>query len=63
MATARKCDRCGLYYDSYNDKNNAEKINGIMLINIYSDLILMDKDFVLRAIKNELERYYKENEK
>ena len=32
MANARKCDRCGLYYDSYNDKNNAEKINGIMLI-------------------------------
>ena len=30
MATARKCDRCRLYYDSYNDKNNAEKINGIM---------------------------------
>ena len=28
-----------------------------------TDLILMDKDFVLRAIKNELERYYKENEK
>ena len=26
-----------------------------------TDLILMDKDFVLRAIKNELERYYKEN--
>ena len=28
-----------------------------------NDLILMDKDFVLRALKNELERYYKENEK
>lgn len=28
-----------------------------------TDLILMDKDFVLRALKNELERYYKENEK
>ena len=28
-----------------------------------TDLILMDKDFVLRAIKNELERCYKENEK
>ena len=28
-----------------------------------TDLILMDKDFVMRAIKNELERYYKENEK
>ena len=28
-----------------------------------TDLILMDKDFVLRAIKNELARYYKENEK
>ena len=25
-----------------------------------TDLILMDKDFVLRALKNELERYYKE---
>ena len=28
-----------------------------------TDLILMDKDFVLRAIKNELERYCKENKK
>lgn len=26
-----------------------------------TDLILMDKDFVLRALKNELERYHKEN--
>ena len=37
MANARKCDRCGLYYDEYNVQNNAEKINGIMLINIDSD--------------------------
>ena len=37
MANAKKCDRCGSYYDSYNDKNNAEKINGIMLINIDSN--------------------------
>lgn len=27
-----------------------------------TDLILMDKDFVLRALKNELDRWYKENE-
>lgn len=37
MANAKKCDRCGSYYDSYNDKSNAKKINGIMLINIDSN--------------------------
>ena len=37
MATARKCDRCGLYYDEYNVKYNAEKINGINLLNIDSN--------------------------
>lgn len=25
MAVARKCDRCGVYYDEYNVKNNAGK--------------------------------------
>ena len=34
MANARKCDRCGLYYNEYNVKYNAEKINGINLLNI-----------------------------
>lgn len=37
MATARKCDRCGLYYDEYNVKDNAEKINGINLLIVDSD--------------------------
>ena len=34
MAIARRCDRCGSYYDPHNDENNAEKINSIKLINI-----------------------------
>lgn len=36
MAVARKCDRCGVYYDEYNVKNNAGKINGIVFANIVS---------------------------
>lgn len=35
MAIAKKCDRCGLYYDPYNCENDAEKINAIKLMNIY----------------------------
>lgn len=27
MANAKRCDRCGLYYDEYNVGNNSEKIN------------------------------------
>ena len=37
MATAKKCDRCGLYYDEYNVNDNAEKINGINILIIDSD--------------------------
>ena len=36
MANAKKCDRCGLYYDEYNIRNNSEKINIAMIINIDS---------------------------
>ena len=34
MAAARKCDRCGNLYESYNTENNAKKINGINTVNI-----------------------------
>ena len=37
MATAKKCDRCGSYYDEYNVQYNAEKINGINLLIIDSN--------------------------
>lgn len=38
MAIARRCDRCGSYYNEYNTKqNSAEKINGINLLNIDSN--------------------------
>ena len=37
MAIAKKCDRCGLYYDPYNCENDAEKINAIKLMDIYFD--------------------------
>ena len=36
MANAKRCDRCGLYYDEYNIRNNSEKINIVMIINIDS---------------------------
>lgn len=34
MANAKKCDRCGVHYDIYNYKNNSEKTNGFMTLNI-----------------------------
>ena len=34
MASAKKCDRCGKLYNSYNTKNDAKHINGIMTVNI-----------------------------
>lgn len=34
MAIAKKCDRCGTLYESYNVKNNAEAINGFKTLNI-----------------------------
>ena len=36
MANAKKCDRCGSYYDEYNIRKNSEKINIVMIINIDS---------------------------
>lgn len=36
MALARKCDRCGKFYDNYNmgDTISLRKTNGIMFINV-----------------------------
>lgn len=34
MAIAKKCDICGVYYDSYNEHYNKEKTNGFMFLNI-----------------------------
>ena len=34
MATARKCDRCGCFYEEYNTRNDAKNTNGIMMLNI-----------------------------
>lgn len=34
MALAKKCNRCGKYYDGYNSGNNPKKINGIIPVNI-----------------------------
>ena len=31
---AKKCDRCGVYYDTYNVKRNRGNVNGIMFLNI-----------------------------
>ena len=31
---AIKCDRCGVYYDTYNAKHNAKNTNGMMFLNI-----------------------------
>lgn len=34
MAIARKCDRCGNLYETYNTKNDKTKINGLITINL-----------------------------
>lgn len=31
---AKKCDRCKQFYELYNTKNNGDKINGFMTLNI-----------------------------
>lgn len=33
MAKARKCDRCGMLYESYNIRFDKNKINGFITIN------------------------------
>ena len=34
MALAKKCDRCGKLYESYNTTNDSKNINGIMTLNL-----------------------------
>ena len=34
MAIAKMCDRCGKFYEMYNTKNDPDKINGIMTLNL-----------------------------
>ena len=33
---AKKCDRCGTFYEEYNIKKSSKCINGLMLLNIDS---------------------------
>ena len=37
MASAKKCDACGRYYELYNVKKSAEETNGIMFVNLDSE--------------------------
>lgn len=34
MGYAKKCDRCGKFYEPYNVENDSENINGITTLNI-----------------------------
>lgn len=34
MALAKKCDRCGKFYETYNTTNDNENISGIMTLNL-----------------------------
>lgn len=34
MANAKKCDRCGKFYENYNSRNSEKEINGIITLNI-----------------------------
>lgn len=36
MANAKKCDRCGTYYNLYNEKDDSKNTNGFMTLNIDS---------------------------
>ena len=36
MAIAKRCDRCGCFYEQYNVGNSPTKINGFMTLNIDS---------------------------
>ena len=31
---AKKCDRCGVFYEGYNTRNDKNAINGVMFLNI-----------------------------
>lgn len=33
MGLAKKCDRCGAFYNNYNEAQNPKKINAIMTLN------------------------------
>lgn len=34
MSTAKKCDRCGIFYSRYNENNNTKEPNGFVTANI-----------------------------
>lgn len=34
MALAKKCDRCGKFYETYNATKDSENISGIMTLNL-----------------------------
>lgn len=34
MAQAKKCDRCGTFYDVYNTKQSENKSSGFMFLNV-----------------------------
>lgn len=36
MAVAKKCDRCGKFFEPYNYRDDSSKINGIMTLNLDS---------------------------
>lgn len=46
MATAKKCDICGKFYELYNTEDDENKVNGLMLLNIDES----GKYFVHKAI-------------
>lgn len=66
---AKKCDRCGAFYDLYNVERNKEKINGVAPLNTdesgrycwheYIDLCPDCKDSFERWLKGS-KRYQKE---
>lgn len=62
MAIAKKCDLCGKYYDSYNEKKDSNNTNGIMFINIDDQQKFYKNDLIdlspecMESIKKHVER-------
>ena len=58
MGLAKRCDRCGAFYNNYNEAQNPKKINAIMTLNTdkynkyFSNEILNDDDKTNNAVWN-----------
>lgn len=61
MASAKKCDICGKLYEVYNDRKDADKVNGLRFLNIDANSKYWSHDMIdccpecMQSIKNHIE--------